>query len=187
MIYGCKHWNDRNYFYVQTNNPTEEILQKAGVVHYLETCGPSSAVNCMASMGHKVTIDTPGGYQPQPEEVLTDFFNDPNNYKALQEERKDRIDPDKYMGNEIAQYYPLAVKRVFGVRCRFVFASWKDVVENVKEGQACQLCFKSPGHFVAAVAFDDETQEIIYNDSMGKFNVRMKNGDNLKNYCIVYY
>lgn len=186
MIYGCKHWNDSDCFYVQTNNPTEEILQKTGVVRYLETCGPTSAVNCLAAMGHKVTIDTPGGYQPQPEEILNDFFNDPRNYWELKKERND-INPADYLGNEIAQYYPLAIKRVFGVRCRFVFASWRDIIENLKEGQACQICFKVPGHFVAAVAFDDETQEIIYNDSMGKFNVRLKEGKNLKNYCIVYY
>ena len=186
MIYGCKHWNDRDCFYIQTNNPTEEILQKSKVKNYLETCGPTSAVNCLAAMGHNIVIDTPGGYKPQPEEVLTDFFNDPNNYHDLQEERKN-VDPDDYLGNEIPQYYPLAVKRVFGVRARYDYVNFTEIAEYLKEGLACQICFKKPGHFVAAVAFDDDKKEIIYNDSMGTFNVRLKNGDNLKNYCIVYY
>jgi peptidase C39-like protein len=188
MIYGCKYWNDRGKFFIQTNNPTEEILKKSGIKNYLESCGPTSAVNCLSAMGRNVDIDTPGGYRPQPEEILTDFFNDPRNYKQLQKERSG-IKPGDYLGNEIAQYYPLAVKSVFGIRCRFTYANFNNIAEYLKDGFACQICFKNPGHFVAAVAFDDEKKEIIFNDPMGKFNSRLPEDqkDNLKNYCIIYY
>ena len=188
MIYGCKYWNDKEKFYIQTNNPTEEILRKAGVKKYLESCGPTSAINCIATMGRNITVETPGGYRPQPEEILTGYFNDPGNYNKLRNERSDIL-PGDYLGNEIGQYYPLAVKEVFGVTAKYLYASFEAIAEYLKEGNACQICFIKPGHFVAAVAYDDVEDDIIYNDPMGKFNVRLgkEQQDNLKNYCIVYY
>jgi len=188
MIYGCKDWKNPEAFYIQTNNPTEDILRKSGLVNYLETCGPTAAVNCLAAMGRNVRIDTPGGYLPQPEEILTDFFNDPRNYPALQKERPD-IKPTDYLGNQVPQYYPLAIKEVFGCSASFTFADWNRIVDYLKEGMACQICFVKPGHFVAAIAYDDTAKEIIYNDPMGKFHARLPEAQqgNIKNYCIYYH
>ena len=83
MITGAVYWNDPNKWYVQTNNPSEELLRKINKKDFLETCGPSAGVNCAAVHGFDLEIKCPGKYKPQPEEVLSDWFNDPRNYKLL--------------------------------------------------------------------------------------------------------
>jgi len=165
MITGAPNWSDRARYFTQTNNPTEEQLRKSGADSWLETCGPTAAVNCLAALGVPLEIVCPGPYRPQPEEVLADFFNDPRNYDALRRERRD-VNPEGIQGNRVPQYYPLAVREVFGASGRFSFGgSWASVVQLIKDGHAAQICLKSPGHYLAAVAYDDEKGEIIYHDS----------------------
>jgi hypothetical protein len=194
-IAGARFWNDRSRFYTQVNNPTEEQLRKAGVGSWLETCGPTAAVNCLAAVGHTLDIHCPGPYRPQPEEVLTDYFNDPRNYEALRAERSD-VRPDALQGNRVPQYYPLAVREVFGAHARFMFLhSWRAVTEYLAAGWAVQLCLKNPGHYLAAVAYDSAADEIIYHDSWPArvggdgFARRMKREEyeqNVQNYVVLY-
>ena len=120
MIKGVKHWNDRNYYYIQTNNPTEEILRKKGVKKYLESCGNTSSVNVIASMDYNVDIKSPGKYLLPADQALGDFLNDPSNYSEFEKIRTD-INPIDYLGNEIHQYYPYAVKQLFNVKAEFLF------------------------------------------------------------------
>lgn len=196
MIKGVKFWNDRDCYFVQTNNPTEEILRKGrndGV--WLVSCGPSAAVTCIAAMGFDVEVKTPGGYKPQSEEVLMDFFNDPRNYPQLKAARPE-TPPDMWHGNEIPQFYPVAVPAVFGVKACFVWkAPFDTVAAELQAGKAVQLCLKKPGHYIAAVAYDDERDEIIFNDPWPNrfkdkkgFNRRMGRADfnNVKPFRIVY-
>jgi hypothetical protein len=147
-------------------------------------------------MGHDVDIRCPGSYRPQGEEVLMDFFNDPRNYAALKAERPD-TPPDVWHGNEVPQFYPVAVPAVFGVTARFEWGNdYYHIASYLAEGKAVQLCFVKPGHYIAAVAYDDEKQEIIYNDPWpgrfedgNGFNRRMGKAEckaNLKPYLIVY-
>lgn len=195
MIKGVKFWNARECYFVQTNNPTEEILRKRSDGVWLVSCGPSAAVTCIAAMGFDVSIKTPGGYAPQSEEVLMDFFNDPRNYPTLQKARPE-TPPDMWHGNEIPQFYPVAVKSVFGVKARFEWAApFETVISELQAGKAVQLCLKKPGHYIAAVAYDDERDEIIFNDPLpgrfkdgNGFNRRLKRIDfsNVKPFRIVY-
>ncbi|MDR0556333.1 MAG: hypothetical protein LBG43_00460 [Treponema sp.] len=115
MVKGVKFWNDKDCYYTQSNNPTEEILRKRSDGPWLVSCGPSAAVACIAAMGFDVEVKTPGKYKPQSEEVLMDFFNDPRNYAALAAARPD-TPPDVWHGNEVPQFYPVAVNAVFGVK-----------------------------------------------------------------------
>ena len=196
MIKGVKFWNDRNCYYTQTNNPTEEMLRKRSDGGWLVSCGPSAAVTCIAAMGYNVYCGCPGEYLPQSEEVLMDFFNDPRNYAALKAARPD-TPPDVWHGNEVPQFYPVAVKAVFGVDARFYFVhDFGGVAERLQAGQAVQLCLIKPGHYIAAVAYDDRTREIIYNDpwpgrfaDKDGFNRRFDEAEyktNIKPYVIVY-
>lgn len=179
MIYGAKKWADRSTFSVQTNNSIESILKKAAAPHWLETCGPTSAVNCLDALGWSTAITLPGGGTVQPEDVLTLWMNDLKNAGLQKAERPD-VDPATYLDNEIPQYYPVALSRVFGARAEFnpsiTFAS---VGARMSLYQAVMICLKSPGHFLAVVAFDDATHELIYRDSWpGRtgsdgFNLRM--------------
>ncbi|MDR1587298.1 MAG: C39 family peptidase [Treponema sp.] len=196
MIKGVKFWSARDCYYVQTNNPTEEILRKRSDKDWLVSCGPSAAACCLAAMGHDVDVRCPGPYRPQSEEVLMDYFNDPRNYDALKKARPD-TPPDVWHGNEVPQFYPVAVPAVFGVPARFEWGNDFDkIAAYLVRGKAVQLCLVKPGHYVAAVAYDDEKQEIIYNDpwpgrfpDRNGFNRRMGRAEckaNVKPFLIVY-
>lgn len=195
MIYGVKRWNNRACYYVQTNNPTEELLKKRGGNNLL-SCGPSAAVTCIAAMGRSVRIDCPGVFQPQPEEVLMDYFHDPRNYGKLEQVRAE-TPPDSWFGNEIPQFYPTAVQDVFGVSARFEWNTRIDLLRRyMNMGKAVQLCLKNPGHYIAVVAYDSIKQELIYNDpwpgrftDRDGFNRRMSKDEfetNTKPFLIVY-
>ena len=195
MIKGVKFWNARECYFVQTNNPTEEILRKRSDGAWLVSCGPSAAVTCIAAMGFDVEVKTPGDYKPQSEEVLMDFFNDPRNYSQLKAARPE-TPPDVWHGNEVPQFYPVAVTAVFGVKARFEWgAVFETVASELQNGKAVQLCLKKPGHYIAAVAYDDERGEIIFNDPWPRrfkdgngFNRRLSKADfsNVKPFRIVY-
>lgn len=160
-ISGTARWNDPEAYYSQEKNPTEHLLGR------LETCGPTAAVNCLASMGLLPEWQAPGGYKPQPEEELTDYLNDPTQFLLLRSGWSG-LDPQQVRGNEVAQVYPLAVQCVFGVVCRFhETLTTEKALSLLTEGQAIQACLVKPGHFIALVAFDHEAQEFIINDPWG--------------------
>lgn len=196
MITGAKLWRRRDTYYSQENNPTE-AYNKALLdvrVEWLESCGPTSAVNCLAAMGFSVDIQCPGVYKPQPEEVLMDFFNDPRNGPALD---KIREVSDDIPENRVPQYYPYGVKQVFGVDAEFRWGlKFQTIVELVGKGHAIQICLKNPGHYIAVVAVDYRTEELIYNDSWPSrfddrdgFNRRMGRSGyeaNVQPYYILY-
>jgi hypothetical protein len=102
-----------------------------------------------------------------------------------------------YHGNEIAQYYTVAVPAVFGVSCSFAFGGdFRAVAPLVQNGKAVQVCLIKPGHYIAVVAYDDVARELIYNDPWpgrfkdgNGFNRRMGESEfksNVKSYRIVY-
>jgi hypothetical protein len=147
-------------------------------------------------MGYPVLCECPGTYAPQSEEVLMDFFNDPRNYAVLKAARPD-TPPDVWHGNEVPQFYPAAVKAVFGVKAVFEWgADFDKTAAYLREGKAVQLCLVKPGHYIAAVAFDEGTREIVFNDPWpgrfkdgNGFNRRMGEAEfkeNVKPYRIVY-
>jgi len=195
MILGAPYWNEGSRLHVQTNNPTEEQIEKDGLRPYLETCGPTASVNCLDALGVDILIECPGMYIPQSEEVLNDFLNDPVNYPRLSKILPG-VDPNKVHGNRVPDYYPLAVADVFATEGKFYqVLKWDGIVAELKEGHAVQICIKVPGHYLAAVAYDDATEEIIYHDSWPKrtktngFALRMKRGEydsNVKD-CVVVY
>lgn len=180
-------------YFIQTNNPTEEKLRKEGIEDYadvaeilngktdsitlerlkkriqdfLESCGPTSGTMlCGATKSETaIAIRTPGGYLPQPEEVLSDYLNDPANYDKFRKVAS-WFDPTILPGNRAAVYYPIAVWEVFGIRCKFVGSlTYDQVVACIKNNQGVQIVLKNPGHFLAIVGVDTDRKELIYNDS----------------------
>lgn len=151
-------------YYTQTNNPLEQELGKTGANRRLESCGPTSAVMLLAACGLNTAIICPGAYKPQPEEVLADFFNDPANYADLKADRSD-VNPEAVMGNEIPQWYPVAINAVFGVACFFSWGiDWNLIKNAIDHNVGLMVCTVNPGHFLAIVGYDDVTNEVIYND-----------------------
>lgn len=204
MVEGVAYFNERDTFYTQTNNPTESLLKKVRETAdsrggWLESCGPTSAINCLAAMGKRIDVVCPGDYNPQPEEVLMDYFNDPRNASKLEEVRSLGDGSVTIPYNRVPQYYPLAVWDVFDVRGSFHWSPDFDrIVKKVRAGNAIQVCLKSPGHYIALVAYDLSTDELIFNDSWGDrfkdgkggWNRRMSRDEfssNVQPYYIVYH
>jgi hypothetical protein len=195
MIKGVKFWNDRDCYYTQTNNPAEELLWKRSDRDRLVSCGPSAAVTCVAAMVFGVGHGCPGRYKPQGEEVLTDFFNDPQNYAVLKAARHAARSVAWERGTAV-----LPARRGSGVRGGGAVFGWgadfDGVAAHLKEGRAVQLCLAKLGHYIAAAAFDTDAREIIYNDPCpgrfadgNGFNRRMDGAEfkgNVKPCRIVY-
>jgi hypothetical protein len=196
MIVGAKHWNDRDCYHIQTNNPTEEQLRKAELEHFLETCGGSAGVNCCCAIKGNIEIECPGGFILQNDEVAADYLNDKRNYGKFRRIRPE-INPEAIQGNRIPQYYPAMAKDVFGVKAEYLDSlTWGKLEQWLSMRNTVQICLKSPGHYLAAVAKDMLTDEVIYHDSWPArvggdgFCKRMAKEefvDNVKNFCIVYY
>lgn len=200
MIYGTPLWDQRKTFSVQTNNSVEAILRKALLRvgkdrGFLETCGPTSAINILDAMGKPTAWYSPTMASIQPEDALTLWLNNPANTAALQGIRKD-IDPDDYLSNEIPQYYPHAIGACFGVQARYVEGkNFEWVADMVRNRCGVMICLKSPGHYLAVVAYDDVSKELIYRDpwpgrtGTDGFNLRMGANEfvtNTKNFCVVF-
>lgn len=192
MIRGAKYWNDRTFYFTQENNPDEvlehmrdeeevahvtALLEGARVPRgilervrkimsdYLESCGPTAAVNCLAALGYDLDIRCPGFFRPQPEAVLMDWFHDIRNFDAMRGARNN-LEPGKIPGNRVPQYYPEAVFHVFSANAEFQFVrDWNQVKHFLFSGGAVQLTLKNPGHYIACVAYDDSEDELIYHDS----------------------
>lgn len=156
MILGAAHYDDRTRYSIQTNNPTEQILRKRREANWLESCGPTAAVNCLSALGHDVRISTPGVWEPQPEEVLLDWFFD---------YRNDHFTGPYDMPNRVMSLYAPAVYSVFGVTVRVADLNLDLLAAYLKEGGAVQLLLHEPGHYIAAVAWDEGTEEVLYWDS----------------------
>jgi len=155
--------SDDSYF-PQTDNPTEEFLRKFGTKNWTQSCGPTAATMLVKAVGGSIGTITPGGYRPQPEEVLMDWFNDPKNYPVMERIRPD-TPPDVYIGGRVPQFYSEAVYAVFGVPARFDWAChWNDVLEYIQKNIGIMACLKSPGHYVAIIGFNKQAQEVIYHD-----------------------
>ncbi|WP_158084135.1 C39 family peptidase [Marispirochaeta aestuarii] len=179
MIKGTPYWNDPYRYYTQVNNALEEVLRRYKAEESAVTCGPTTAINCLASIGAEIDTLTPAGWSPQPEDVLTLWFHDQRNWPVLSEVRKEtRPDDTKYSPHEVPQYYPTAVKEVFGVECvfRWIF-DFQEIADIVSSGRAVQIAKKKPGHYIAVVAYDDFTEQLIINDPYPQFYVN-NNGFN---------
>lgn len=190
MIKGTKRWDDRKTFSVQTNNAVENLLRRwSGKDRgFLETCGPTSAINVLESMGWPVAIMSPALATVQPEDFLTIWMNDPRNSPG--------IPLGEAPVNEYPVAYPNAISKVFGHPCRYLEGQSFDwLATMVSGGTGAMICLKNPGHFLAVVAYDDHAQELIYRDPWPSrtgtdgFNLRMSRGEfaaNVKPYVIVF-
>ncbi|MBN2354297.1 MAG: hypothetical protein JXD23_17135 [Spirochaetales bacterium] len=164
MIKGTKYWNTKGRLYIQEKAAWEQILPG------FQMCGPTAAGNARAAL-----VDTDDGvagfggtWAGRPADALSTFFATPSNWPALKNVRNLQLGwwgPGVYVPWEIPQYYPLAAKEVFGLDAQFSFNGTFDKIAGfVSEGNAVQLCLKHPGHYITALAFDDETKRIAFKD-----------------------
>ena len=109
MIYMRDGAKDRDNYYTQTNNPTEQILKKYKGGGYLVSCGPTAMINCIAPFGARIRVTSPTGqWDFQPEECVTDFLNDPRVWPKLKTIRDLDLDKVKFpliMVQEYGRYF----------------------------------------------------------------------------------
>lgn len=164
-IFGLKLWEDNNTYYTQTNNPSEESLRKEDGKGYLESCGPTTAVNLVHARGNSVDVLCPGTHKPQPETVLFDYFQDPRNYKKFKDVRP-TIDPYAMFNNRVPQFYPVAIREMFGVKASYKegYLSFDRIATSIFSNIGLMVCLKDPGHYIGIVAVNESKKEVIYRD-----------------------
>lgn len=196
MFSGAKNGRNRDYYYTQVNNPTEVALKSYGAEMWLVSCGPTSAINCLAAMGYPVDVySVTGKWKFQPEDLLMDFLVDPRNKPKL---NAIRSLPDRISKQEVPQYYPYAISELFGATCRYGYGvNLENIRNHLVQGGTVQLCLKDPGHYIAVIGYDGFSKDVlIYNDSWpgrhedgNGFNRTMTKDEfetNVKNYAIWY-
>jgi hypothetical protein len=180
MIYGAKHWQNREITrYIQDNNAIEHIikrvlLEKREWPFFRESCNGESAVMCCTALGYDLYVDLPGDADIQPGDAFLIWANDPANFKLLQKARP--INPENYLNNEVPQFIPVIVWHVFGVKAQYESPlSWKQLTTFFKSGNTAELHLINPGHYIAGLAYDEDRDEVIYNDpSPGRKGLKNK-------------
>jgi hypothetical protein len=75
------------------------------------------------------------------------------------------VDPATIMGNEVPQWYEAAIPAVFWVRAKFFMGlSQDDIKLALSQGRGILATLIKPGHYIAIVGHDTDTQEVIYHD-----------------------
>lgn len=142
---GCKYPNDPDRYTQQDNNASEKI---AG---HLETCGPSSGVNCFDathSSPHKAVVFGKG--EMQVEDAFTMVMNNVPKYEGILK-TIDFVSYRKYPVNEVMAYYPYFAELCFGARVEIRSGgSWNTFNDTFKgiPGCALQVLLKNPLHYV---------------------------------------
>lgn len=163
MIIGLKKYNDPDAYFSQENNAIEKILSTLECPTRLETCGPTAVVSTMAAMGKDISIKI-GKFCPQPEDLLTIWFNDFRNYRKMRD-LYSYLDPARYCGNEVLEWYPLAIMEIFDIKAKFFYkVDAESIVRALVDNIGTVVCLRDPGHYISIVAFDTTRGIFIYND-----------------------
>ena len=178
-VVGTKYWDKADAYSQQNNNGEEETLriclEEAGTKYgfiprpaeHLEFCGPTAAVNAIDAIRSPFIIKLPGGFVPQSESLLSNYFRDPSNYKLLAAAVGESwFNPSVTPANRVLKAYPLALKAVFGIASRYVAQkpAWSEMPKILKSNSAIVIQLRSPSHYITIKAYDLRTNELIYND-----------------------
>jgi hypothetical protein len=192
MLKGTQYGQDRNFYYIQTNNAVEAIIlaiktelaadlakQKVSqavldTVHmkyFLESCGAEEIVNnCTNLLGP----NTPGvkglknifpGWPsgPQLDDVVMLYFSDPANTDIFQKEIK-WLNAKASMENRYMQFHPVVARNLFGIHAEWKTGrTYEEVVAAIEVGNSVGILL--PGHYVSAGLIEDTTRELRIKDS----------------------
>ncbi len=177
----------RGLAYVQTRSAIENMFKRHNLTiiqdlqsdqnvnvslskgrYWLESCGAHTATNLGLVTGGITPAPNlnPGGigdWQSRQPDKLMLYFNDERDEAELTAVRDIG---DDTMNNEVPQYYPLAMSRVFGTKATFrqsapdpnVLKGW------LQQGFGIQICLKNPGHYIGIYDFDDASNSFVFVD-----------------------
>lgn len=214
---GIKHWEGVlvkgkkvSIRYDQTKNSAEALIKKTtaeinkmlGVNNkirrgYLESCGMSALACEMEGLEYAPVdkpIQFPTGKTIPLDDGLMTFVNLPSNDKLFQ--AGDVFD-NRYWDTIIT-----AAKECFGCDA-YLQRFDKDfdfLSVELERGNGVIICLDEPGHYLALIAYDQESDEIIYHDSWGSRNMgcpvltnkgryeRLNRGDmfNVRSKCAIF-
>lgn len=191
MILGQSGLNvPKIYHFTQKNNVPETVFAKIFKKHF-ESCGNTSAAmgSCMMMVDpYDIYVVKEGHWQCQPEDYLFLYLNDVSNYKKFLKARPN-LNPKKYPGNRVPQYYPVALRECFGIEAIFTWSHGKEYwIKQIRRKNVVQICLKKPGHYRILHNYDTETDEFIYSDPLYGFYKRInavEQSKNAKDFSIV--
>jgi len=168
VIVGARRWADRSTYYRQDNDLLEEIRRKLGDKGVLQSCGSDAAGSCIEAVGwdleDALATRAPSGYSVPADDLLTEWLNNRRNYPLLR--RETGIDPELEPNNRHARMLVVAARELWGIIGQHTLMLRPNVIaDELGRGNAVQACLTPPGHYVAIVAYDEATGELIYNDS----------------------
>jgi hypothetical protein len=161
MIHGVKNWN-KPIRYSQNNNAIERILklrflEKTGSsIGYLESCSASSFCTILEGIGaiSPEELPTYNGLAIQPEDFFMCLVNDPNN--------DDLFNQSNILHNRDLHTWERVAKQLKLSTEYLRLPSFSQLCDHILSGHGCIL--QMPGHYVAAIAYDDTKIEILYHD-----------------------
>jgi hypothetical protein len=164
---GCQFANDQTKFYSQEKNAVETFLlyekKNEGLNHWTETCGPTSLWNGCEAMGKSLVIPGTASELIRPADMIFAYLNAPENWENLPP--WNNVKPGEAPANRVQGWLPIALKSLFGVNSTIRSGlSFDDVKALVQQGHAVQL-WRTVGHYVVAVDYDDSKDSLIYWDS----------------------
>jgi hypothetical protein len=192
MLKGTKYGQDRNYYFIQTNNAVEGIvraiksdlsrkllalgvdqktLDAAHAKSYLESCGAETVTNACANLlgpalpgVSQLSSLFPGWPKgPQLDDIAMLCFSDPANAPEMS-----RALPgfrgEEEMENRYMELHPVVARMMFGIRAEHKRnRTYDECYQAILEGNSVGLLL--PGHYVSAGIVDDASGSIRIKDS----------------------
>ena len=159
MIRGAPCWNTGK-LYFQTDDSFETLRP-------LEYCGPTAIANAWAALGGRPGANNFGGTWPlRPPDAVIAYFLTKSNWPMFQVIRP--LDLVQYPPNRVPQYHPRAALDVLGMAGDYhTGLTWASLIGSLEAQHAVVICLKKPGHYVACVAYDDDSKRVAFKDSWG--------------------
>jgi hypothetical protein len=195
---GIKNYSNPHIRYEQTRNAVEAIILRIlkerlpkddKPIGYLESCGACAFCCLMEGMGYLQSKDYftfPTGARVQMDDAVMLYLNDPaRGYTDI-------------MPNRTALAYRAAALDLYNVQAKIIEpCAFNMVIDEIRKHHGVQLCLEDPGHWIAAIAYDDIHREIVFMDSWGErpglknggINERLTEGEynsNVKKFMVVY-
>lgn len=175
-IIGAKYCLDKDGMFSQENNAIEMLVP--GLMY----CFPTADINAIYSKYGREAVDIPlkGAGRNQPEDELTLFMINTNNWEDFRRIRGDvrysMIHSPKqglFHPTTIPQIHPYCIKMVLDIDCDFYWrwdknisnALWFDyIAERVTSGDTFTMVEKNPGHAICIHGYSKENDCLVKKD-----------------------
>lgn len=157
----------KKQYYTQENNAQVYLFDDYFKKKKYIACGPETCAMGFDIAGCDMDVFTQG---EQPGDSILMILHNPMNLSELKKVRK--LDYDKYPPNEVPQLYEWVGQKLYNKKaCEFKWGlDFNTIKNNINNNVPMMILinFKTGGHFVLIVGYDDTKKVIIYNDPYPK-------------------